>query len=116
MIQSITPLILTYNEAANIGRTLECLTWAREVVVVDSSSDDETLEIVSGFPNARVVQRMFDSHAAQSNFGLTETGIATEWILALDADFVLTREMIDELESLNPSPETKGYDAQLVYC
>ena len=116
MLDQITPLILTYNEAANIARTLERLSWARDIVVVDSLSDDETLEIISGFPNARVIQRTFDSHAAQSNFGLSETGISTEWVLSLDADFVLTREFVDELSSLRPAAETKGFSAQLVYC
>src|SRR6476619_2943691 len=94
MLTEITPLILTYNEAPNIGRTLEQLRWARDIVVVDSFSDDETLEIVSGFPQARVVQRKFDTFAAQCNFGLTEAGIATEWVLSLDADYELTPELV----------------------
>src|SRR5436853_2457479 len=84
MLDSITPLILTYNEAANIGRTLEQLRWARDIVVVDSFSDDETVEIAGSFPHVRVFQRKFDNHGAQWNFGLSETGIATEWVLALD--------------------------------
>src|SRR5436853_1091677 len=97
MLDSITPLILTFNEAPNIGRTLERLRWARDIVVVDSFSDDETLEIVSSFSQARVFQRPFDNFAAQWNFALKETGIATEWVLGLDADFVLTQESIEEL-------------------
>ncbi len=116
MLDQITPLILTLNEATNIERTLQRLTWANEVVVLDSFSDDETLEIVSRFANTRVVQRKFDNHAAQANFGLDETGIATDWVLALDADFVLTTEFIDELIALQPSAQTAGYRAQLVYC
>ena len=38
-----------------------------------------------------VVERRFTTHAEQWNFGLEDTGITTEWVLALDADFVLTR-------------------------
>ena len=49
MLDQITPLILTYNEAPNIGRTLEQLTWARDIVVVDSFSTDDTVEIASSF-------------------------------------------------------------------
>ena len=97
MIDNITPLILTFNEAPNIGRTLEQLRWARDIVVVDSFSDDATLEIVSTFPQARVFQREFDSFAGQCNFGLSETEIQTEWVLSLDADYLLTPEMIEEL-------------------
>ena len=54
VLADITPVILTYNESANIGRSLERLTWAREVVIVDSGSTDDTLAIAGRFPNARV--------------------------------------------------------------
>ena len=64
MLDQITPVILTYNEAANIGRTLERLAWAREVVVVDSLSTDDTVAIAGRFPNTRVVQRPFDTMPA----------------------------------------------------
>src|SRR5712692_6794301 len=102
MIDNITPLVLTFNEAPNIARTLEQLRWARDIVVVDSFSDDDTLEMVSQFPQARVIQREFDSFAGQCNFGLRETRIESEWVLSLDADYVLTPEMIEELSSLAP--------------
>src|SRR5438477_1836516 len=116
MLDQITPLILTYNEAPNIGRTLERLRWARDIVVVDSFSDDETLEIVSSFSQARVYQRAFDNFAAQWNFALKETGITSEWVLGLDADFVLTPELIDELRLLQPPQNTHGYRAPITYC
>src|SRR5215204_1989322 len=101
MLEQITPVILTRNEAPNIGRTLEQLCWAGDIVVVDSFSDDGTLEIVSGFPQVRVSQRMFDSHAEQWNFALRETGISSEWVLALDADYMLTPAFVEELKGLN---------------
>src|SRR4030081_1172328 len=116
MLDSITPLILTYNEAPNIGRTLEQLRWARDIVVVDSFSDDETVEIANSFPRVRVFQRKFDNHGTQWNFALNETGIVTEWVLALDADYVLTPEFVDELKMLKPLAKTKGYQARFTYC
>lgn len=116
MIERITPLVLTYNEAPNIGRTLKRLRWAGEVVIVDSFSEDETLEVVSGFPNVRVFQRRFDSHEKQWNFGLQETGITSEWVLALDADYILTPELLDELKRLNPDKDVAGFSANFVYC
>ena len=45
MLDQITPLILTYNEAPNIARSLGALSWAQDIVVVDSFSDDNTVEI-----------------------------------------------------------------------
>ena len=80
MLDQITPLILTYNEAPNIGRTLESLSWASDIVVVDSFSDDETLEIAASFPQVRIFQRAFDSHRNQWEFGLRETEIKTPWV------------------------------------
>src|ERR1044072_4263961 len=102
MLDQITRLILTYNEAPNIARALGRLSWAREVVVVDSYSADETVEIAKSFPNVRLVQRAFDSHRNQWEFGLKETDISTPWVLALDADYVVTDELIEELRRLQP--------------
>ena len=116
MLNQITPLILTYNEVPNIGRTLEQLRWARDIVVVDSFSDDETLDIISRFPQVRVFQRKFDNFAGQCNFGLTQTAIATPWVLNLDADYVLTPELVEELRGLKPGPEVVGLRGHFVYC
>jgi glycosyltransferase involved in cell wall biosynthesis len=116
MLEQITPLILTFNEAPNIGRTLERLSWARDIVVVDSFSEDNTLEIISRFPQARVFQRKLDTHGNQWNFGLKETGIKSDWVLALDADYLLTTELVDELKALRPASGTQGYRARFIYC
>jgi glycosyltransferase involved in cell wall biosynthesis len=102
MLDQITPLILTYNEAPNIARTLESLRWASEIVVVDSYSTDDTAQIAATFPNVRVVRRAFDCHRHQWDFGLKETGIGTQWVLALDADYIITAELESELRSFSP--------------
>jgi len=115
MLSNITPILLTYNEAPNIGRTLEKLSWAKEVVIVDGFSTDETLSIIARFPQARVFQRKFDTHANQWNFALKETGIKTEWVLALDADYVLSAELIEELKKLKPSDDVTGYRGKFIY-
>src|SRR6185295_4953185 len=99
MLDQITPLVLTFNESPNIGRALERLTWAKEVVVVDSFSTDDTLALARGFPNVRVVQRAFDSFADQCNFGLEQ--IQTPWVLSLDADYILSQELVRELTQLS---------------
>ena len=116
MLDQITPLILTFNEVPNIARALQSLSWAKDIVIVDSFSDDDTVEIASSFPNVRVVQRTFDSHKNQWEFGLKETGITTPWVLALDADYVISDELTTELRNLQPQPETLGYRANFVYC
>lgn len=115
MLSSITPVILTYNEAENIGRTLSGLHWARDVVIVDSLSADATIETISRFPNARIFQRAFDTHANQWNFAISQTNIETEWVLALDADYLLTDEFVAELASLEAGMR-QAYAARFIYC
>jgi len=110
----ITPLILTHDEEANIGRTMARLSWADEVVVVDSGSTDATLAILRGFPNARVVRRPFDSFADQCNHGLDL--VRTPWVLSLDADYVLTEALIGEVLALSPAADTAGFEVRFRYC
>jgi glycosyltransferase involved in cell wall biosynthesis len=116
VLDQITPLILTYNEAPNLERTLRQLSWAREIVIVDSFSDDDTESIARSFPQARLFQRPFDTHQNQWTFGLTKTNIKTEWVLALDADYLLTEELIVELKNLKPDSQLNAYTAQFTYC
>lgn len=113
MLHEITPMILTLNEEANIGRTLAKLTWAKRILVIDSGSTDRTLEIVQQHPQAVVVRRDFDSAAAQCNFGLTQ--IDSEWVLSLDADYVLSDGLVSELAGLRPSGDVHGFWASFVY-
>ncbi|MBE9196775.1 glycosyltransferase family 2 protein [Synechocystis sp. LEGE 06083] len=114
MLESITPLILTYNESPNIERTLQKLQWARRIVVIDSFSTDATLDILKRYSQVEVIQRKFDTHAKQWNFGLEQ--IQSEWVLSLDADYVLTDALINELKTLSPSPEIDGYFIPFKYC
>lgn len=113
-LEHITPLILTFNEARNIQRTLNHLTWARQIIVIDSFSTDETLDILSYYPNVRVYKRPFDTHATQWNFGIDR--VATEWCLSLDADYILTSEPLYELQQLQPLDAIDGYYFPFKYC
>lgn len=107
-MQKLSALILTYNEEANIGRLLGQLEDLETVVVVDSFSTDATLDIIKGFPNTRVLQREFDTHTNQWNFGLDHLKRETEWVLALDADYDVS-EVIQEILSLDLVTETDAF-------
>ena len=109
MLDKITPVILTFDEAPNIVRTLERLRWADDVLILDSGSSDGTLEAARAFPNVRTRLRPFDSHAQQWNAAIGDASIATDWILALDADYVVTPGLISEMASLDPSGAVSGY-------
>jgi len=114
MLAEITPVILTYNEAPNIERTLSQLYWADRIVVVDSYSTDETLEILQHYPNVSVYQRAFDSHAAQWNYAVSQA--KTSWVLSLDADYVLSDALIAELSDLSPDEPFDSYFISFQYC
>lgn len=107
-------MVLTYNEAPNLARTLSKLDWANEVLIVDSFSDDETPALARSRPKTRMLQRRFDTFANQCNYGLEH--IATEWVLSLDADYVLSDELVNEIAALNPPNQIAGYRANFQYC
>jgi glycosyltransferase involved in cell wall biosynthesis len=116
MHNRIVPLILTWNEERNLSRVLSKLEWATSVVVLDSFSEDGTEEIARGFKNVSFHQRAFDCLANQWNAGLDHAARLGEWVLALDADYVLSDGLIDELGELTPSDSVAGFDAHFVYC
>jgi glycosyltransferase involved in cell wall biosynthesis len=110
----ITPMILTFNEEPNIGRTLQRLSWASDIVIIDSGSTDSTVEIAKKWPQVRVVTRAFDTFADQCNFGLEQ--IESDWVLSLDADYVLSAELEHEIQALVDEPNVAGYSARFTYC
>lgn len=114
MLDRIAPLILTFNEASNIDRTLKQLTWAKKIVVIDSYSTDSTLEILQSYAQVQIFQRKFDTHTNQWNYGLQQ--VKSEWVLSLDADYLLTDDLIFELNTLPKDGLLDGYLARFKYC
>ena len=116
MLGEITPVLITFNEAVNIGRTLSRLGWAKDIVIVDSGSTDETISILKGFPQVRVFHRAFDTHGNQWRYATQETGIRTKWILRLDADYEVTQALIAELSALDADAPVTGYRIAFDYA
>lgn len=110
----VTPIVITWNEEVNVGRVLDGLAWADEVAVIDSGSTDRTLDIVASNPRARVLVRPFTSHSEQWNYALEN--VKSEWVLTLDADYILSEEIIAEMDGLRPDVDTGGYASRFVYC
>jgi glycosyltransferase involved in cell wall biosynthesis len=113
-LTAVTPLILSLNEAENIERTLAALSWASTIVVVDSGSTDGTLAILARYPVVTVVHRQFDNHTNQWNYGLDQIG--TEWVLTLDADYVLSPEFVREMALSLDGAKADGYFVPFTYC
>ncbi len=110
----LVALILTNNERDNIAESLSTIHGIGAVIVIDSLSSDDTIEIARRVrPDAHFLQRKFDSHTSQWNFGLDQ--VATEWVLTLDADYQLSDELRAEIISLAPPDDVVGYSAEFIY-
>lgn len=107
-------VILTFNEKENIGRVLQKLYWLEKIIVVDSGSTDGTLEIIKSFSNTEIFYRKFDTHAVQWNYGLAFCN--SEWILSLDADYILTQQFIQEIIGFIKTNNYSAFNAAFEFC
>ena len=103
----ISATIITYNEERNVARVLESLRCCDEVLVLDSGSNDRTVEIATKL-GARVVESSWHGYAAQKNIAAELA--ANDWILALDADESLSEALEAELWQIKKAgPRYDGY-------
>jgi glycosyltransferase involved in cell wall biosynthesis len=114
IVDDLAALIITYNEEANLERTLSSIAWISKILVVDSGSTDATTVIAARFPQVRVVVRPFDTFASQCNFGLAE--LDTTWVLSIDADYAFTDELSREIGALPTGGQFSGYRVGFIYC
>ena len=99
--------IITKNEERNLARTLASVSFADEIIIVDTDSTDRTVEIAESF-NAKIFNRPWPGFAGQKNFAIQQcTG---DWILSLDADEELSPELRTQLQFLLPTyPPVDAY-------
>ena len=107
MKTTIGALVLTYNEEDRIEDCLRSIEWVDEIVVIDSFSEDETLNICNKYTK-KIYQRKFDDFATQRNYGLQK--IETDWILILDADERVTEDLSSEIIRKINSPNFQAYE------
>jgi len=105
----VSVFILSKNEEHKIGAAMESVSWAAEVVVIDSFSTDRTVEIATGH-GARVVQIEFRRFGELRQAGIENT--AQPWIFSLDSDERCTPEARDEI--LRIVADAGSADAYLV--
>jgi len=99
-MNSVSAVLVTRNEAVNIDEALQSLSWADEIVVVDSGSTDETLEICRRYTN-RVFYRSWTGYVDQKNFALERASY--DWVFSLDADERASPELATEIQLLRRS-------------
>jgi glycosyltransferase involved in cell wall biosynthesis len=95
----ISVVILTKNEAENLPRCLDSVSFSDDVLVLDSGSTDDTCAIAQA-RGARVMTRPFDSFGRQRNYAMEAGGLRHDWVLHLDADEVVTPELKSELQRI----------------
>ena len=93
----VTATVITFNEAANIQAAVESLSWADEIIVVDSESTDDTVAIARRFTD-RVIVRPWPGYIAQKNFAAEQA--RHDWIFSLDADERVTPDLAGEIKSV----------------
>lgn len=91
----ITAIIPTFNEEDNIQRALNSVSFADEIIVIDSYSTDKTVKIVRENKNIKLIQRKFDDFSSQKNFAIQQA--KHDWIFLLDADEEVTVELEKEV-------------------
>lgn len=107
MTQKLSIAIITYNEEANIRRTLESVAWADEIVVVDSGSTDKTVQICREYTD-KVLHQDWQGFARQKNLAIDKS--SGDWVLSLDADEPIEPALVDEIRSIISSPTSyDGY-------
>ena len=99
---SISAVVLSHNEAANLPRCLRALRDCAETVVVDDGSTDDSPRIAAA-AGARVVVHPFASFADQRNWAMDQTGLRHDWVLHLDADEVVPPELLAEIRRRLPA-------------
>jgi len=100
MKPTVTVIVLTLNEEANLPACLRSLTGLDcEVFVVDSGSTDQTLEIAAA-NGAQVFDHPFKNYAAQRNWAQGNLPIRSDWLLHLDADERLTPDLVEEIREV----------------
>ncbi len=103
-VAAIDVMIITYNEVLNLPHCLQALRgWTRNVFVIDSGSTDGTQEVARA-SGATVVHNDWPGYAQQKNWGLQNLPITSPWILILDADEVITRQVRRRLEQIATQP------------
>jgi len=93
----ISATIITKNEEANIAECLESVSWADEIVVVDSVSDDRTVDIAKQFTD-KVFVKPWHGQGHQKN--LAAELAEGPWIFSIDADERATPELAEEIRSV----------------
>jgi glycosyltransferase involved in cell wall biosynthesis len=105
-MHSLSVIIPTYNEEDYIEDALRSVSFADEIILVDSFSTDRTIDIAKPYIT-KLLQREFDNFSSQKNYALKH--VSGDWVLFLDADERVTHSLEDEIKRTLAHPHHAGY-------
>lgn len=106
MNNKISATIITFNEQANIERCLKSILWVDEIVIVDSYSTDNTIEICKKY-NCKIIQTEWQGFGKTKKFAVDSA--SHDWILSIDADEEVTEQLKIKILDLLVAPDYYGF-------
>lgn len=103
----ISAVAITLNEEQNVERYIQNLWFAEEIIIVDSFSQDRTVELAEKFERVKVYQRKFDNFSAQKNYALSLA--KNDWVTFFDLDEEVTPELAKEILEVHQNPKAIAY-------
>jgi glycosyltransferase involved in cell wall biosynthesis len=106
--EKLTALIITYNEMGYIEKCIDSVSFADEIIVVDSFSTDGTFNFLKDHPKVKVIQNPFENFTAQKSFALKQA--TNDWVLFLDADEIVSTSLQMEIsETVSSDTEIAAF-------
>ncbi len=106
-MKSISVIIITLNESSKIEACLDSVKWTDEIIVIDSGSTDNTVEICKKYTD-KVYETDWPGFGPQKNRALSYA--SCDWVLSIDADEVVTPELKEEIQSALLNETFEIYD------
>lgn len=98
----ISALAISFNEEQNVKRYIESLSFADEIIFIDSQSTDNTVAIAESM-GARVIQNKFENFSSQRNFGIKQA--KNDWVVFFDLDEIITKPLENEIIEKANNPD-----------
>lgn len=103
----ISAIAITYNEEEHIERFIKSLSFADEIIIVDSNSTDRTVAMAEQL-KTKVYKRAFDNFSSQKNYALEKANY--EWIVFFDLDELISEELASEIKTkIDSAPDTSAF-------
>ena len=98
-MNSISALIITFNEEENIGKCISSLNWCDEIIVFDSYSTDDTIKIAESL-GAKIFQNKFLDFGTQRELARSTIQWKSDWVISVDADEQVDEELSKEIKCI----------------